>query len=171
MLAALAGTAEEWRELTGRGSLSIIDGYLWRWNILDGISAVLLIPEFKNFVFTEAYGDFIIQNRKIYTNNARMISTSATLDGKGWIDFNKNIDFDISPKFSELAILKSGSPKKRATSILTQTKGYLNIRLTGTLDDPRQHVEKFPLRIIEETIGGTADTLKEVIGGILDGIF
>jgi len=167
----LEGTVDEWRELTGEGFLSITDGYLWQWNILEGISAVLLIPEFKNFVFTEAYGDFVIQDQRISTNNAQMKSKSVGLDGEGWIDFHQNLNFDITPTFSEIAILRSGSLKKGPTSILTQTKGYLNIRLTGTLDNPQHHIEKFPLRILEETIGETTNTLKEVIGGIVDEIF
>jgi len=81
-----------------------------------------------------------------------MIGNKATLDGKGWIDFDKNLNFDIKPKFSELAILQSDSIKKKPTSILTQTDGYINIKLTGTLDNPHFSIEKFPLKIIEETM-------------------
>jgi len=167
----LQGDGKRWRQLTGNGSFSISEGYLWQWNILDGISSILLIPEFKSLAFTEANGDFLIGNQKITTNNTKMIGTMATLTGKGWVDFNKNLNFNIKPDFSELAIIQSDSIKKKATSILTQTDGYINIKLTGTLDDPHFSVEKFPLKIIEETIGGTTDMLKEVIGSIVDEIF
>ena len=130
-----------------------------------------MIPEFKALVFTEAHGGFSISDQRIHTQNAQLISKTATLDGKGWIDFNKNLNFDITPTFSEIAILQSDSIKKKATSIITQTKGYINIQLTGTLDDPHFSVKKFPIKLIEETIGGTAGTLKEVIGSIVDEIF
>ena len=171
LLANLKGEAGQWRELTGKGSLNITDGHLWRWNILDGMSKILLIPEFKNFVFTEAGSDFYIKGQKAFTNNARMTSTSVSLAAKGWIDFHKNLNFDINPTFSKLAILQSESLKKGITSILTQTDGYLNIKLTGTLDEPRYHVEKSPLKILGGTIRDTTDTLKEVLGGILEEIF
>ena len=167
----LQGDVKRWRHLTGYGSFSVSEGYLWQWNILDGISSILLIPEFKSLAFTEARGNFLIGDQKITTNNTQMIGNMATLTGKGWIDFNKNLNFDIKPNFSELAILQSNSIKKRPTSIFTQTDGYINIKLTGTLDNPHFSVKKFPLKIIEETIGGTAGTIKEIIGSIVDEIF
>ena len=168
---SLEGKIDQWRELTGKGSLKITNGHLWQWDILDGMSKALLIPEFKNFVFTEASGHFFVRDRKILTNDARMTGKSVTLDGKGWIDFDRNIDFDIKPTFSKLAILQSDSMKKGTTSIVTQTDGYLNIKLTGTLDKPRHHVEKFPMKIIGGTISNTTGTIKEVIGGIVEEIF
>jgi len=167
----LDGALSHWRDLAGEGNLSITDGYLWQWNILNGISGILLIPEFKSLVFTEAHGDFSIYDRKIHTENAQMSSKTAVLKGKGWIDFEKNLNFNITPTFSEIALLQSDSRKKGLTSILTQTDGYINIKLTGTLDNPHHSIEKFPIKIIEETIGGTTDTLKEVIGSIVEEIF
>ncbi|MCK5083390.1 MAG: hypothetical protein KAR31_10825, partial [Candidatus Omnitrophica bacterium] len=152
------------------GSLNITDGHLWQWNILDGMSKVLFIPEFKNFVFTEARSDFTIGGRRILTKNAQMTSKSATLDGKGWIDFGQNLNFNIKPTFSRLAILQSESLKKGITSILTQTDGYLNISLTGTLEKPKFRVEKNPIKIIEGAIGDTTSTLKGVLEGIIEKI-
>ena len=171
MTADLNAPLTNWRDLKGEGRLDITNGYLWQWNILDGISSVLLIPEFKSMAFTTARADFSIYDERIHTSNAHMESTTASLDGKGWIDFNQNLNFNIVPTFSEIAILKSKSAKKKSTSILTQTDGYINIKLTGTLSNPKHSVEKFPMKIIEETIGGTTGTLKEVIGGIVDEIF
>ncbi|MBN1870377.1 MAG: AsmA family protein [Candidatus Omnitrophica bacterium] len=171
MTAALEGRAAQWRDMTGNGSLDIVNGHLWQWNILNGISSALLIPEFKNFVFTEARGNFTIGDQKISTSNARMTGKSVTLDGKGWMDFSQNLHFDIKPTFSELAILQSDSLKKGPTAIVTQTEGYLNIKLTGTLKKPKFKVEKSPMKILEGAIGDTTDTLKEVIGGIVDEVF
>jgi hypothetical protein len=169
--AALEGKGKEWRKMTGRGSVNIIEGHIWQWDILDGMANALLIPEFKNLVFTQAYGDFFVRDQKILTNNTRMTSKSATLDAKGWIDFGAHLNFDITPKFSQLDILKSGSLKKGPTSIITQTDGYLNIKLTGTLGRPNIYVEKSPMKIIGGTIGNTTGTIKEVIGGIVEEIF
>lgn len=165
--AELTGTMSDWENLTGEGLLEIVDGYLWQWHILEGIAAAILIPEFKNVVFTEARGGFTIRGRRLYSTNAQLRSDTVTLDGKGWIDANKNLDFNIIPSFSELAILKSGSFKKGPTAFLTQTDGYLSIRLTGTLDFPRYKVDTFPLKVI----GETTNILKEGVRTILKEIF
>ena len=167
----IAGTLQSPESITGNGSFKITDGHIWQWNILSGISKILLIPEFKTLVFTDAHGDFKIADKHIITENTKLIGNAAALSAKGWIDFEKNLNFDITPTFSELAILQSESLKKRATSILTQTEGYLNIKLTGTLDNPQHRVEKFPIKIIEETLGTTTKTLKEVIGSVIGEIF
>ena len=168
LLANVEGRADQWRDMTGQGSLNIVDGHLWQWNILDGMSKVLFIPEFKNFVFTEAHSHFTVGKQQISTNNTQMTSKSATLDATGSIDFDQNLNFNIKPTFSQLAILQSASLKKGITSLLTQTKGYLNIKLTGTPDKPRFKIEKNPLKILEGTIRDTTETLKEFIGGIVE---
>ncbi len=51
--------------------------------------------------------------------------------------------------------------------MLTQTDGYLSIKLTGTLAKPDFKVQKFPLKIIGETLGNTTDTITGVIGDIV----
>jgi uncharacterized protein involved in outer membrane biogenesis len=169
--AALQGNALQWRKMTGTGTVKIADGNLWHLSILSGIAKALLIPEFEHSVFTEGRGDFTVENGKFNTENARMTSQYVTLNGKGWIDFDTNISFDIQPEFSELAILQSGSLKKGPTSIITQTDDYLHIKLTGTLKHPRHEVIKSPMKILEGTIKDTTGTIKEVIGGVVDEIF
>jgi uncharacterized protein involved in outer membrane biogenesis len=165
--AELTGAMDDWKNLTGEGILEIVDGRLWQWHILEGIAAAILIPEFKDVVFTEARGGFTIRKQKLYSNNARLNSDTVTLDGKGWIDADKNIDFNIVPTFSELAILQSRSIKKGPTAFVTQTDGYVNIKLTGTLDFPRYKVSTSPLKVI----GKTTDVLKEGVRTILKEIF
>ncbi|HQP10331.1 MAG TPA: AsmA-like C-terminal region-containing protein, partial [Candidatus Omnitrophota bacterium] len=169
--AELKGSALELKKMTGQGSVNIANGHLWHWSVLSGITKALLIPEFEHSVFTEARGDFTVGDGKISSNNLRMASQYVTLNGKGWIDFDTNLNFDIKPEFSELAILQSDSLKKGPTSIITQTDNYLNIKISGTLAHPHHWVEKSPMKIIEGTIKDTTGTIKEVIGGVVGEIF
>lgn len=154
-------------QLKGKGSLSIIDGYLWQWRIIEGIWGALLIPEFKDVVFTEAQADFLIQNRKILSENIHLEGNTMDLKGRGWIDLSQNIHFNIVPVFSNLTLLQSKSLKKGPTSILAKAEGYINIKLTGTLDNPQYQVETFPIKVIEKT----KDILKKGVKDILDEIF
>ena len=165
------GSAQQWRQMTGKGSLTISDGYLWKWEVLEGVSRALLIPEFQSLVFTQGRADFSIRDGRLQSTNAQISGKRATFKGKGWVDFDGNINFDIKPIFSKAAIASSESARKGPTSILTQTEGYLNIKLTGTLQHPVHKVDQHPGKLLKETIGGTTNTIKEVIGGIVEGIF
>lgn len=158
----------------GDGALAVTNGHIWQWNILEGLLGALLVPEFQNVVFTDAQAHFAIADGKIFTEDASLDSKTISLKGEGWIDFDQNIHFDITPVFSELAAGESLSLKKAPSLLLAQTQDYLNIRLTGTLRHPRYKVQALPAKVLEKTTdilkeGG--GILKEGIGTILKEIF
>ena len=150
--------------LTGDGTLSITEGYLYEWNLLKGIFSLLLIPELNDIVFTEALADFSIREGRIHTRNAELSSTIVKLRTEGWIDFSRNINLNISPQFSEIGILQSESLKKGPTALLTH---IINIQCAGSIDKPRCSVDKSLPRILENTTGIITDGIK----GVLDEIF
>ena len=160
----LNGPALDLTQLKGNATLVISEGYLWQWNILEGLFSALLIPEFKNIVFTDAQADFLIDNKKFYTENAQLMSQTVSLRAKGSIDFDMNLDLNVNPQFSEIAILKSDSLKKGPTNLITQA---FDIRITGTLDKPKYKVSTSPFKVI----GNTTDLLKDGVKGILQEIF
>ena len=165
-LVNLSGPLNHPDQLQGEGAFAVTEGHLWRWHILDGLLGVLLIPEFRDVVFTDGQANFTVQDGKISTNDAWLKGSAVELKGSGWIDFSQNINFDISPIFDETSLLESKSLKKGATVLLTQTGDYFNIKLTGTLKDPKYKVVTSPSKILETT----TDILKEGIkggGGIL----
>lgn len=151
-------------KLKGSGYVTVSEGILWEWNILKGIFGALLIPEFQNVIFTDAHADFTVDNRKVSTQNAQLISKSVTLDAKGWIDFDKNIDFDVNPVFSEVALLASDSLRKAPTNLLTQSIG---IHITGTIKDPKFRADTSVKKVIQNTTGVITDTIK----GVIDQVF
>ncbi|MBU0467559.1 MAG: AsmA family protein [Candidatus Omnitrophica bacterium] len=152
------------KKANGSGSLSIKEGYIWHWNILESITNAILIPEFQKVYFTDASASFIIENEKIFTDNALLVGNTVDLTGIGWIDFSKRINFSITPHFSQAVIMQSNSFKKAPTSLLTQA---ITVNLTGTLSKPVHKVETSPFKVIE----GTTELLKEGIGNILGGFF
>ncbi len=154
----------------GDGSLSVTDGHLFHWNILDGLPDVLLIPEFKDVVFTDGQASFTMAEGKVTTADATLNSSTMSLKGQGWIDLAGNIDFDIAPAFGELVAAESGSLKKIPSLLLSQGD-YISIKLTGTLSHPQYKVQTLPFKILEKTTDVITDGLKEGIGSILKEIF
>ncbi len=158
----------------GDGVFTVTDGHIWQWGILEGLWGALLVPEFQNVVFTSAQAHFTVADGKTVTKDASLDSKAISIKGEGWIDFNQNIHFDITPIFSELTAIESKSLKKATSLLLTQTQDYLNIRLTGTLRRPHYKVQVLPVKVLEKTIDtlkeGT-EILKEGVGAILKEIF
>lgn len=160
----LEGPLLDANQLRGKGFLKINEGYIWQWRILEGISSALLIPEFKNVAFTDAAANFYIQDKKIHSDNVELYSEPVQLKAHGWIDFNKNIKFNVIPYFSEITLFQSESMKKAPTQFLTQV---INIEVTGTVDQPKFVVDSSPGKILERS----TDIIKEGLEGIFGEIF
>jgi len=168
----IAGLAGNLDSIQGTGTIIIQDGHLLEFNLLKGLFRLLLIQDFENIVFTEAHTSLLIKDRFISTDNLTFISKPIDLNGNGWIDFDKNIDLVITPNIKESEIILSdASFKKGPTAILSQAQDYFNVRISGTLDEPKFKVETLPQRIIEDTTGVIKDILIDGIGSIFDGAF
>jgi len=164
---SLSGNLNDQNSMIGTGSFKIVEGHLWSINFLESIGKLLFIPEFASSVYTDAQADLTISERKVRTNNLIMQGQLADLHGKGWIDFDKNIKFNIIPAFKQTEIFRSESFKKGPTAFLSQAEGYINIKIDGTLSKPRYGVETLPTKVLEKTTGaiwgGVQSILDELI--------
>ena len=129
--------------------------------------SALLIPEYENIIFTDGLMNFEIKDSKILTKDLLLKSKEVELVGNGWADFNSNIDLLITPEFKELAILQSKSLKKGPTAILAQAEGYVNIKITGTLDNPQYKVTTSPTRVIKKATGALVEGLQGIFEEII----
>lgn len=157
-----------WR---GNGAFQITDGYLWRWNSIDALSGLLMIPEFQNIAFTAAQGHLQIGEGKVHTDDTVLFGNTVNLIGQGWIDLNQRLHFDVRPQFSEAILLQSKSLRKAPTALLTQA---IAIRVDGTLQKRTYKTETSPLNIIGNTtniIGGATELLTDGLQNILEGFF
>ncbi|MBP9853411.1 MAG: hypothetical protein KBD53_00930 [Candidatus Omnitrophica bacterium] len=150
-----------WR---GKGKFDVKDGYLWQLNIIQGLSNILLIKEFTHTVYTGNHADFTVHDGKIFSDNLYLESQTMKLNVKGWMDFSQNINFDVYPTLSEIAMIKSDSIKKITSSILA--RNITSLKVTGTLQKPAIEPKTSPLRILKNTGGA----IKEGVGGIVEGI-
>lgn len=155
------GLLEEILDSHCEGSVLIQDGYLWQLDLLKGLGQLFFISDYKDIVFKEGKGDFLLEDHRLSTNNFELISDPVTMMCAGWVDFEKNIDFDIAADFNEDVIAQSPSLKiqKTVTALLTQGGDYISVKITGTTDRPNR---KMSLNVMKKA----ADILKEGLKNI-----
>lgn len=148
-----AGPILDPNKLTGQGLFTLEEGYLGH-----------LVKDFKDAEFTNANGNLVIKNGKIITDNTKIYSQTIDLKAKGWVDFNQNINFDIVPDFTKAAAMKSDNIHLDSSSLLANA---VNMKITGTLSNPRKKVNSSPVKILGNTTGiirdGISNILKEVL--------
>ncbi len=144
----IRGPITNTKAMKGEGSLSIINGHIWHFKLLRGLLEALLIPGMKDIVFTDALVTVAIEDHRALIPNFEIKGSQLSLIGDGWIDIDKNIEFDIAPKLNEFPLIKA-------------------IQVTGTIDKPQIRIIKSPIDIIEKT----TDFLRDGVQTILDEIF
>jgi hypothetical protein len=151
----------------GSGWIQVSDGYLWEFPVLRGIMDILLMIPPEYVVLTDAFGNFTVKNKRVYTEDFKMLSKTASLLWVGSLGFNKTLDFNITGRFAESIIKQVSEPGKIKSAILKEAgKLIAEIRLTGTFDQPRYQIVPFPLeRIFKEKI---VDTLRGIFGNIAE---
>ena len=140
--------------LQGNGWLQVSDGYLWEFPVLHGIMDIILMVPPENIVLTDAFGNFAVNNNRIYTEDFKMLSKAASLLWVGSIGFDSRLDFNITGRFAENVIKQTTEPGRIANAILYQAGNLImEVRLTGTLKDPIYQIVPFPLkRMFKESI-------------------
>src|SRR6185503_19558471 len=139
----------------GKGGIEIKDGRLWELDLLKGLGGIILIPEYKDIVFTQAGMNFTAEHGIISTENLQLLSPSLSLVGKGSLDLDQDqaLNLMLSPDFNAEVIAGSSSLKKGTTAIITQTEKFMTVEVTGTLSKPVYKVNKSPVKILQRTGG------------------
>lgn len=152
--------------LKGSGWLYVKDGKLWEMPLLRPIADLLFLPSFEKVTFKDAVGSFTIENKNIMTNDLQLISDEVVLLWEGRIGFDRTLDFSITTQVTEEYVAKSTTLGKLTTTILGQAGGFVDMRLTGTLAEPKYAIIPFPVgRILEKQV---IKKIKDVFGGIFE---
>ncbi len=138
------------KNLTGNGEISVSNGHIWTANLLKGVWERILIQDYRNIDFTGGNSKFQIKDNRVMTNSLFLYSKPLNLEGKGWIDFSKNIDLDIYPDFKMTEILISNDLNKGFSAAMAQTRGFLSIKLYGTIDNPKHKVLTHPEVLLQK---------------------
>ncbi len=141
----LGGITGKTETFNGKGVLKISDGRLWNMQLFDGIWQILVInnPNLKKAVFTEAETDFEIKNKKIFIPNAVFSSEHFLLMPRGYIGFDKKIDFWVESGFYEDS--RDSGPEVLAKRIGNIKCRLTTIHATGNIEKPVLKTEMKPL--------------------------
>lgn len=150
--------------LHGNGWIKVTEGRLWEWPLLSGIVNTLGIPGLDTVVFTEAAGNFMIGERKVSTDDFTFYSEKINLKFSGHLDYEQNIDLAMKTLIMEDMIEGSSDTTKIANLILSQAGNYAgDMRITGTLKDPKYKLSSSPIKkIFGGDAGGITDALKDI---------
>ncbi|NQT89690.1 MAG: hypothetical protein HQ558_00350 [Candidatus Omnitrophica bacterium] len=151
--------------LKGRGWLQIADGYLWEFPVMRGMVEIVFGMPPEYITLTDAFGNFALENNRIYTEDFKMLSKVASLLWVGSLGFDGTLDFNITGRFAEDIAKQTTQPGKIASAILREAGDLImEIRLGGTLAKPKYQIIPFPVkRILREKV---VDKIKDIFGNI-----
>ena len=163
--AVLNGYTNRKGSLKGSGWIQVADGYLWEFPVLRGIMDVLFMIPPEYVVLTDAFGNFTVAKSRIYTEDFKMLSKSASLLWTGSVGFDSTLDFNITGRFAEDIIKQISEPGRIKSAILREAGSLImEVRLTGTTAKPNYQIVPFPLkRIFQEKV---VDAIKDIFGNI-----
>lgn len=166
-----SGPIGETRKITGGGSLTITEGFLYHKSTKEGLIGVLfVIPEVQELVFSDAAANFKIRNNRVNIDNALLSSRQVTMDVNGWVDIDKKYDLTLRPKVSDLVMAKSESARKIPTTLITQLITYRCSGQVGVVKNTCARTSN-PINLLESTVGEAQHILKESVGELLGDIF
>lgn len=164
------GPLKSIKDITGNGEVSISNGHIWTANLLKGVWEHLLIEDYRNIDFTGGNAKFQIKDKRFVTNSLFLYSTPLNLEGKGWVGFNKEIDMDIYPDFKMSQILISNDLNKGVSAAMAQTRGFLSIKLYGTVDKPKHKVMTHPNVLLQKGAESAIEGAGVLFEGVQDAI-
>lgn len=142
----LRGSLASADSLHGSGWITITDGHIWEWPLLGGVVDLLRLPHMRSVVFKEAAGNFIIDQKRISTEDLTFYSDRANISARGYVDFDNNVDVLVQTNITQDLIEGSSDTAEIANLILSQAGNYMGkIRITGTLDDPKFKYDVAPI--------------------------
>ncbi len=91
------GKIADIKNITGKGSLAIREGFLTEFKFFEGLLGVLNeVMRLGQLTITDVEGNFTIEKQKITTDNLRLISPTIVLLTEGWVNLNQMCDLHVS---------------------------------------------------------------------------
>ena len=165
--ATLNGYLDDKDSLKGNGWVQVTEGYLGKFPVVvDLLDAILgIAPEY--LILTDAFGNFSVSDKRIYTKDFKILSQKAALLWEGSVGFDSTLDFNVTGRFAEDITTKATVFGKIASAVLHEAGAYMvEVKLTGTIEKPEYKIVPFPIKKIMN--GKVIDKLKDVLGDIFE---
>ncbi len=155
--AELKGELLDILDLKGTATVKLANGYLWDLAILSKVLTILS-SSFSggDIIITDADATLNIHDRKVWTTDLALRSSSVTLLGSGWIGFDQTIDMTVTPR---LEAGTSGSGTANALALINPTEGLVNIRISNTLTAPKIDHDISAPQVIKKTLQNTVGSI------------
>ncbi len=156
----LRGNLGSTDSLRGSGWVTVRDGRLWETSLLKGVANLLTMPHLNAVVFKEAAGNFIVDQKRVSTDDLTFFSENVNISADGYLDFDGNIDFLLNMNITQDLIRPGDSSDavQIANMLISQAGNYLGkVKVTGTWREPQY---KFAVKPIQ-------DVFKKELKGLL----
>jgi uncharacterized protein involved in outer membrane biogenesis len=151
------GSGKEWNEikpsLRGQGQAEVLQGALLDFNIADNVlSSITGIPGLTSFInpqirkkypetfeskdteFKELKGLFDLADARMNVKDLRIVAADYTVQGNGWVDFDKRADFQAVLLLSQRLSADLGRSAREVTYMFNnQNQVEVPFALSGTL--------------------------------------
>jgi uncharacterized protein involved in outer membrane biogenesis len=151
------GSGKEWNEikpsLRGQGQAEVLQGALLDFNIADNVlSSITGIPGLTSFInpqirkkypetfeskdteFKELKGLFDLADARMNVKDLRIVAADYTVQGNGWVDFDKRADFQAVLLLSQRLSADLGRSTREVTYMFNnQNQVEVPFALSGTL--------------------------------------
>lgn len=147
---AVKGTTGDVKTLSGSGSLLIKDGNLWEFNPLKGLGQFLFIPRFSTIVFTNARGDFFIQDGYVLTDNLELLGPELGLIAEGKVTFDGDLDLLVNTQVPMARPAQETGDRilpGEVMETISRAGSMTAIKITGNVREP-----KYKLQPVAENI-------------------
>ena len=162
------GHAKDSNSAEGKGSILISKANLGPMPLLTPLLGNIFgyiqykVPSLRKVEITDGSCNFYIANRKIVTDDLSLWGKVMSIHGKGYMDFDTNLNFEVENKLIETTEQKEDWETTIAEIIGSFGKMISKAYLTGTLKKPKW---KF------EYLGGLEGNIKKGLQSIIKGIF
>jgi autotransporter translocation and assembly factor TamB len=153
----ISGSGKQWNEirpsLRGQGQAEVLQGALLNFNLADGVlSGASGIPGLTSFInpqvrkkypetfeakdteFKELKGLFDLADARINVKELRIVAADYAVDGNGWVDFEKRVDFQALLTLSQRLSADLGHSARELTYMFNKQNQFeMPFALTGTL--------------------------------------
>ncbi|MBL7068347.1 MAG: hypothetical protein ISS34_00605 [Candidatus Omnitrophica bacterium] len=145
----LNGKAASTETLRGNGWVKVIDGHLWELPLLGGAAELLKLSGLDSVTFQEAFGNFIVGQRKISTEDLTFFSEKVNMTLMGSVDFDQNIDLLMKTHIIQDLVEGTSDASQIANLLISEAGNYMGrVKITGTLKEPQYKMSSAPVKEI-----------------------